>query len=322
VVPDNSSEKNVPLLVILGPTASGKTHLSVHVADRLDGEIISADSRQVYRGMTIGTGKDLAEFQLKGRSVPYHLIDIVDAGERYNVSRFQEDFAKASDNVIGRGKIPVICGGSGLYIEAVLQGYTFTGIPRNEALRQELELMPSTDLLKRFESGNSTFSSIADLSTRKRLIRAIEIGYHLSQDPNAKYTTRTSGPDYVCFGLDPAVELRRERISDRLAKRFDQGLIEEVVALMASGLSPEDLMYYGLEYKWVTMYLVGLLGETEMKKKLETEIHRFAKRQMTYYRKMEKDGIRIQWLDDRLTVQEMADQIVAHYINIKRSLNN
>jgi tRNA dimethylallyltransferase len=289
-----------PLLVILGPTASGKTHLATQVASRIGGEILSVDSRQVYRGMNIGTGKDLEEYQVNGQSIPYHLIDILDAGEKYNVSSFQHDFQKAYAGVLGRGKVPVACGGTGFYLYALLKNHDYTHIPVDEKQRAELEEMPVEQLLESFKNLTSSYQTLADTSTRKRLIRAIEISTYLMQHHETGIPLNTASEQSyspLVFGLNPPVELRRLRISKRLDDRLQNGLVEEVEQLLKSGIKADDLIYYGLEYKYVTQYLTGLLAFEEMKNKLETEIHRFAKRQMTFFRKMEKDGIDIHWLD-------------------------
>jgi len=319
---NNFLQKQMPLLVILGPTASGKTRLATRVAYQLGGEILSADSRQVYKGMTIGTGKDLQEFEVNGQAIPYHLIDIIDAGEKYNVSMYQEDFEMAYRDIRARGKVPVICGGSGLYIDSVLRGYAFTEIPKNENLRAQLEEMETAKLTKFFLSIDTVFHAVADISTRKRLIRAIEISTFLKNNPAAEYLFTAERPQYrfICFGLNPPVELRRERISDRLKYRFEHGLVEEVQHLLDGGLAAEQLLYYGLEYKYITQYLIGELGLNQMKTKLETEIHRFAKRQMTFFRKMEKDGTTINWLGDELSLHEQVNYISQQYTSFADSL--
>ncbi|MEZ0538201.1 tRNA (adenosine(37)-N6)-dimethylallyltransferase MiaA [Fibrella arboris] len=288
------------MLVILGPTASGKTHLAVQMAYQLicDGqpaEIISADSRQVYRGMDIGTGKDLAEYTIDGQLIPYHLIDIVDAGDEYNVFRYQRDFDRAMQGILRRNAVPILCGGSGMYIEAALQPEAMLAVPPDERLRAELETLPDGQLLDRFRQTQSAYSGKADTSTRKRLIRAIEIGTYLNAHPTARPTSRPALPAYRVLGLDPPVALRRERISRRLRDRLQHGLIEEVQQLLKQGIPAEKLIYYGLEYKYVTQYLLGQLTYPAMAIQLETAIHQFAKRQMTYFRKMERDGLAIEW---------------------------
>ncbi|GAB2770995.1 tRNA (adenosine(37)-N6)-dimethylallyltransferase MiaA [Rhabdobacter roseus] len=298
-----------PLIVILGPTASGKTQLATRLAHRLGGEILSADSRQVYRGMDIGTGKDLDEYQVQGTLIPHHLIDILDAGEKYHVHRFQQDFGAALAAIRARGSTPIVCGGTGLYLDAVLRGHTYTGIPVDDALRQELEKYPTEVLQARFEALPSAYSALADTSTRKRLLRALEIGTYLRQHPEYPAQAKVPRPDALIYGLDPPVALRRQRISRRLHQRLQNGLIEEVQQLLQRGLAPEQLRYYGLEYKWVTDYCTGDLPYAPMIQRLETEIHRFAKRQMTFFRKMERDGLPIRWLDHAQTPEAWLDQI-------------
>lgn len=309
-----SEEKNtVPLLVILGPTASGKTHLAVEVAKVLRGEIISADSRQVYRDMDIGTGKDLAEYGTDEIQIPYHLIDIREAGEQYNVNEFQRDFEIAYKSVTINGNVPVLCGGTGFYIFSLLKGHAYASIPVDEVLRDELEGLSKEMLLTRFESYHTDYQEIADTSTRKRLIRAIEISAFLIQHADSGTFQEKQPYPHIVFGLNPDVGTRRERISKRLNARLESGLIEEVRHLLSLGLTAEQLIYYGLEYKWITLYLTGELSYEEMVTRLETEIHRFAKRQMTFFKKMEKDGIRIHWLNNELPAAEQAHIIAASY---------
>lgn len=307
--------RQFPLLVILGPTASGKTHLATRVADQLNGEIISADSRQVYRDMNIGTGKDLEEYRVNGKDIPYHLIDILDAGEQYNVNGYQTDFREAFMQVAAQGHCPVVCGGTGFYIHSVLQGHAYFSIPVSETLRTGLENLSSTELLAKFEEMRTSYRALADTSTRKRLIRAIEISTFLKENPEEEYRFTQDSPVYqsIVFGLDPPVDLRRERISRRLNFRLENGLIEEVQILLDRGITPAQLIYYGLEYKFVTYYLTGQMPYEEMAKQLETEIHRFAKRQMTFFRKMEKDGISIRWLDYNLSEEEQMQMVTGAY---------
>ncbi|TDE15685.1 tRNA (adenosine(37)-N6)-dimethylallyltransferase MiaA [Dyadobacter psychrotolerans] len=304
-----------PLLVILGPTASGKTNLATKVCSQIGGELISADSRQVYRGMNIGTGKDLHEFTTEGKTIPYHLIDILDAGEQYNVNEFQKDFIRVHQSIQQRNAVPVVCGGTGFYIHSLLKGHAFGSIPVNENLRESLELFSKEELAERFSKTISGYNDLADTSTRKRLIRAIEISEYLIAHPDETAERFGSNPGYnaIIYGLNLALETRRDRITTRLKSRLENGLIEEVEELLAKGLSAEQLIYYGLEYKFVTMYLQGELSLEEMSSKLETEIHRFAKRQMTFFRKMEKDGLVINWLDENLSVDQKAKHIVADY---------
>ena len=288
------------MLVILGPTASGKTHLAVQLAlertrQGQPAEIISADSRQVYRGMDIGTGKDLAEYTVDNQAIPHHLIDVIDAGEEYNVFRYQQDFDRALQDILGRDAFPIVCGGSGQYLEAALLREAMLPAPPNEPLRAELSTLTDAQLRDRFAKTPSAYSEKADLSTRKRLIRAIEIGTYLTSVPDARPTPRPPLPPYRVIGLDPPVTLRRERISRRLRDRLQHGLIEEVQRLLASGISPEKFLFYGLEYKYVTQHLLGELTYTELLTQLKTAIHQFAKRQMTYFRKLERDGLPIEW---------------------------
>ena len=304
-----------PLLIILGPTASGKTHLAARVADRIGGEIISADSRQVYRNMDIGTGKDLDEYILDGRQIPYHLIDIVNAGEKYNVHEYHKDFKNAYEAINGRNRIPIVCGGTGFYIYSILKGHAFSSIPVDEKFRANLDLMTHDELMQLFQSFATVYQSIADTTTKKRLIRAIEISKYLTDNPGLDHDIFQNSPEYqsVVFGLDPAVSFRRERISARLKYRLENGLIEEVKDLLKGGLTADQLIYYGLEYKFVTMFLSGDMNYTDMCQRLESEIHRFAKRQMTFFRKMEKDGIEINWLNTNIPVKEQVEIITNKY---------
>lgn len=298
------------MIVILGLTASGKTHLATQLAHRIGGEIISADSRQVYRDMTIGTGKDLQEYVVEGKTIPYHLIDRLDAGEKYNVHQFRQDVLQLIPEIQKRGKIPILCGGTGLYIQALLQVHQFTEIPINESLRNEWGTLSHEELVARFLQIPSEFSTLADTSTRKRTIRAMEIGIYLTQNPHHVFP-ESSPLEYRVYGLNPSVEIRRQRITRRLHERMQSGLVEEVQGLLDRGISPDDLIYYGLEYKFVTQYLIGTLPYGTMLERLETEIHRFAKRQMTYFRKMERDGIAIHWLDSQASPKDWVETITA-----------
>ena len=304
-----------PLLVILGPTASGKTHLAVQIASALGGEIVSADSRQVYREMNIGTGKDLEEYKIAGKPVPYHLIDIAEPGSQYNVNDFQHDFEEIHQHIVAKGRVPILCGGTGFYIYALLKGHAYSSIPVNAPLRQDLEQMPVEELGQLFQKYQTEYQQLADTSTRKRLIRAIEISEYLTAFPEAggQFTKPGREQQSIIFGLNPPVEIRRARISARLEQRLASGLIEEVEQLLKK-LSAEQLIYYGLEYKYITQYLIGEMDFAAMKARLETEIHRFAKRQMTFFRKMEKDGLHIQWLGDESTEAEKVDFISKQYL--------
>lgn len=282
------------MLAIVGPTACGKTALAVDLALALDGEIVSADSRQVYRGMDIGTGKDLGEYVRGEKVVPVHLVDIVDAGEKYNLFEFQRDFLSAYDDIKSRGAFPVLCGGSGMYVESVLKGYRLIPVPENTALRARLEeksLAELADIL----AGYKQLHNSTDIDTKKRAIRAIEIEEYYASCPVEERAFPAIRTLTVGVGVDR--ELRRERISSRLRSRLAEGLVEEVERLLASGVTPEQLIYYGLEYKFVTMYVTGQTSYDDMVRGLEIAIHQFAKRQMTWFRGMEKRGTDICWVD-------------------------
>ena len=302
--------KKYDLISIIGPTASGKTALAVEVARAMKGEILSADSRQVYRGMDIGTGKDIAEYGSGGTRVPYHLIDIVDAGEKYNLFEFQRDFLTAYSDIVSRGALPVMCGGSGLYVESVLKGYRLIPVPENCELRARLEgksMEELTTILATYKKLHNT----TDVDTKKRAIRAIEIEEHYARTPahEREFPLLNS----LIVGVDVDRDVRRERISRRLRARIDEGLVDEVRALLEGGLSPEQLIYYGLEYKYVTLYLTGALGLDDMIKNLETAIQQFAKRQMTWFRGMERRGLKIKWIDVSLPLQERVGLIKDMY---------
>lgn len=313
-------QNNQPLIVILGPTASGKTKLAVNVASKLNGEIISADSRQVYKGMNIGTGKDYEDylpFFKQNQDWPagiegVHLIDIVEAGDSYNVAFFQRDFQKAYQYIIARNKTPILCGGTGMYIEAVLRNYEDTQVPVSQEFRDGLSLKTDEELENIFQENYAQVNQNADISTRKRLIRAIEIGnWKLENgDLNEENFASFSNQNGVIFGIEIPVEIRRERITKRLHDRLQNGMIEEVKALLESGISAEKLIFYGLEYKFITEYLVGDLSYDEMAKRLEIAIHQFAKRQMTFFRSMERKGLKINWLDGMQPAEEMSSQLL------------
>lgn len=295
------------IVVITGPTATGKTKLAALVADRLGGEVISADSRQVYRGMDIGTGKDLSEYTVDGREVPVHLVDIVEAGYRYNVYEYQRDFLGVFEEMTVRGCLPVVCGGSGMYVDSIVSGYRLIQVPVNGQLRALLagkSLEELTEILSRYKSlHNST-----DVDTVKRAVRAIEIADYYVSHPVDERPFPVRNPLVTAVFVDR--ETRRQRISDRLRTRLEEGMIEEVQRLLAAGVHPEDLIYYGLEYKYITLYLMNRLTREEMVQKLEVEIHRFAKRQMTWFRGMERRGIVINWIDGRLPDDEKANMIL------------
>lgn len=294
------------LICILGHTAGGKTALAATTALKFDGEIISADSRQVYRGMNLGTGKDYDDYLIHGEKIAYHLIDIVDAGYEYNVYEFQRDFTDAYNQIMLRGKLPVMCGGSGLYIESVLRNYRMINVPENTALRESLykkDLGELVEILRSFASIHNT----TDTESRKRAIRAIEIANYQKE-----YKISDSEvPDLksLVVGLNFDRESRRDRITLRLHQRLDEGMVNEVKNLLEQGVDQAKLEYYGLEYKFLTQYITGRLSYDEMVAALNTAIHRFAKRQMTYFRGMERRGIPIHWLDGELTMDEKMSKI-------------
>jgi tRNA dimethylallyltransferase len=295
------------LLVIMGPTAGGKTSIAAQVASIIGGEIISADSRQVYRGLTIGTGKDYDDYLVNGMRVPYHLIDIVDAGTQYNVFEFQKNFFQTYANVRERGKFPVLCGGTGMYIEAVTEGYKLIQVPVNVSLRNELETKSLHELAQILLSYKNMHNQ-SDIDTTKRAIRAIEIADYYSKQAIPDIQFPIIKPLYVGIRYNRAIQ--RERITQRLAQRLESGLIAEVEHLLQNGLSANQLIYYGLEYKYVTQFVVGQISFDEMFKLLNTAIHQFAKRQMTWFRRMEKQATQINWLDECESNAAMVQAIV------------
>ena len=301
---------NYDLITILGPTASGKTPLAAALADKLDAEIISADCRQVYRRLDLGTGKDLADYVVNGATIPYHLIDIVEPGTKYNVFEYQRDFLKAYSEVKAKGKLPILCGGTGMYLESVLKGYRLLPVPENPPLRASLDgktLEELTAILATYKKlHNST-----DVDTAKRAIRAIEIEeYYKQQSPEYREFPSLKS---LIIGVDIDRELRREKITRRLKQRLDEGMVEEVRGLLAEGIDPENLIYYGLEYKYLTLHAVGELTYEEMFLQLETAIHQFAKRQMTWFRGMERRGLKINWIDASLPMAEKVEIIKNMY---------
>ncbi|MBQ6801289.1 MAG: tRNA (adenosine(37)-N6)-dimethylallyltransferase MiaA [Bacteroidaceae bacterium] len=298
------------LITILGPTASGKTPLAASLAARIGSEIISADSRQVYRRMDLGTGKDLADYTVNGVQIPYHLIDICEPGYRYNVFEYQRDFLVAYEKIVATGKTPILCGGTGMYLESVLRGYRLIPVPENPDLRKALEnytLDELTEMLSRYKTLHNT----TDVDTVKRAIRAIEIEeYYLHTDASEREFPQL---DSLVIGVDIDRELRREKISRRLRQRLDEGMVDEVRHLLDEGIPAENLIYYGLEYKYLTQYVIGEMEYAEMVRQLEIAIHQFAKRQMTWFRGMERRGIRIHWIDATRTMDEKVDEIMAIY---------
>lgn len=302
-----SSEYN--LVTILGPTASGKTAVAAHVAALSGGEIISADSRQVYRRMNLGTGKDYNDYLVNGIKIPYHLVDITEPGYQYNVFEYQQDFLKVFNDLNKRGVFPVLCGGSGMYIEAVLKGYKLVQVPHNSQLRTELEKKSLDDLIIILKSYKPRLHNITDIVNKKRAVRAIEIEAYCRENPqdNIKMPEIRS----LVIGINYDRLSIRQRITSRLQKRLDEGMVDEVRKLLDSGITPDELAYYGLEYKYLTMFLTGELTYDEMFRKLNTAIHRFAKRQMTWFRRMERQGTIIHWLDGYMPLEIKTKNILS-----------
>lgn len=298
------------LITILGATASGKTGVATHLAKRFDGEIVSADSRQVYRGMDLGTGKDIEEYTIDGVDIPYHLIDIVDAGYEYNVFEFQRDFVKAFESIQGRKKLPIMCGGTGMYIEAVLKGYKLINVPVNDVVREKLQ-GKSLDELEAILKSFKMLHNHTDVDTIKRAIRAIEIEVYYTDHP--EIDTHYPEINSLIVGVKFDRNSRRRRISQRLKDRLNEGMIEEVKTLLDSGVTPDQLIYYGLEYKFLTQHVTGKLSLEEMFRQLEIAIHQFSKRQMTWFRKMERNGFKIHWLDGYMSMDEKMEKIEAWY---------
>jgi tRNA dimethylallyltransferase len=295
------------IVTILGPTATGKTQLAALLCNKINGEIISADSRQVYRDMNLGTGKDYKDYTIGNKTIPFHLIDIKDAGYKYNVFEFQQDFLKSLDIIKNNQHFPVLCGGTGLYIDAALKGYLLIEVPPNDSLRTSLankSLTELTTILKTYKLLHNT----SDIDTIKRAIRAIEIEeYYKNHKEELKPYPKLNS---LVIGIYCERNLRRQKITNRLKKRIDEGLIEEVETLLKKGLSPDDLIYYGLEYKYITEFITGKYSFDEFFKNLETAIHQFAKRQMTYFRGMERKGTTIHWIDSNIPNDEKTDIIL------------
>ena len=306
-----TKDKAGSLITILGPTASGKTSLAAHLAYEIDAEIISADSRQVYRGMTIGTGKDLEDYVIKDRQIPYHLIDICEPGTKYNLFRYQEDFIKVYADMMQRGKQAILCGGTGLYIESVLKGYHLSPVPQNQELRDALadkSLEELTEMLKCLkQQSGSMMHNKTDVDSCQRAIRAIEIETYNLEHPTEERTFPAI--ESIIIGVAIDRDARRAKISGRLQKRLDSGMIDEVKGLLDSGIPAADLIYYGLEYKYITEYIIGKIGFEEMFRRLEIAIHQFAKRQMTWFRGMERRGFTIHWVDALLPMEEKVGMI-------------
>lgn len=304
---DTKHNSDYQLITILGPTASGKTAFAAALAERLDTEIISGDSRQIYRSMDIGTGKDLADYIVNGKQIPYHLIDICEPGYKYNVFEYQHDFFKAFNSIRDKGKLPILCGGTGMYIEAVLKGYKLLDVPPNPELRNSLK-GKSLEELETILSGYKTLHNKTDVDSAQRAIRAIEIEeYYKTQAPDKnEYEPINS----LIIGVQIDRELRREKISRRLRSRLDEGMVDEVRNILNTGVKPEDLIYYGLEYKFLTQYIIGELSYEDMVSQLEIAIHQFAKRQMTWFRGMERRGFTIHWIDATLPTEEKIEKVL------------
>lgn len=299
---------NYELITIIGPTASGKTAFAAALAARLDTEIISGDSRQVYRSMDIGTGKDLADYVVDGKQIPYHLIDICNPGDKYNVFEYQHDFHKAFEEIRKKGKLPILCGGTGMYIESVLRGFKLLDVPQNPALRESLKGKSLVEL-EQILASYKVLHNKTDVDSAQRAIRAIEIEeFYKTEAPDKREYAPINS---LIIGVDINRELRREKISRRLRARLDEGMVDEVREILATGVKPEDLIYYGLEYKFLTLYIIGQLTYDEMVSQLEIAIHQFAKRQMTWFRGMERRGLHIHWLDATLPTDEKINNVLA-----------
>lgn len=299
------------LIIILGATASGKTKLAVQVAKALDGEIISADSRQIFKKMDIGTGKDLNEYNIDGVTIPYHLIDILDPGERYHVDAFKNDFFQSFEDILKRGKTPILCGGTGMYIHSLLQNQTYTAIPVNEKLRKNLEQHSKEDLIQKLHTYNN--SSHVDLNSKKRIIRGIEIAEFLKFNSISAIERPIIKP--IIFGLKNEVEITRSKILKRLDDRLANGMIKEVEKLMEEGIPKDMLVFYGLEYKFMVNYLDGLINYEDFRFRLGIAICQYAKRQNTFFRKMEKDNVFINWLDSSSEINLLKQQILLNVLN-------
>jgi tRNA dimethylallyltransferase len=304
------------LITILGPTASGKTTLAAHLSHRIGGEIISADSRQVYRGMDLGTGKDLADYTVDGNTIPAHLINIADAGYKYNVYEFQKDFVRAYKSIETRSKTPILCGGSGLYIEAVLKGFELISVPENSDLRNNLNAKTHDELVDILTNYRKLHNQ-TDTCNRKRLLRAIEIEDYICK--NEPKESNFPSINSLVFGVRFPRNQERARITERLKDRLNSGMIDEVKSLIDSGVATTDLIYYGLEYKWITLYLIDQVDYSTMFEKLNTAIHQFAKRQMTWYRRMERNGIDINWIDGNIPLVQKLDIITNRIKNVEQN---
>ncbi len=307
VAASNTTPMSSRGIVILGPTASGKTHLAVELARSIEGEIISADSRQVYRGMDIGTGKDLSEYTVDGHPIPYHLIDILDAGKTFNIKEFYKEYERAALEIEARGRRIILCGGSGLYLQTAVEGNALAAIPVDQGMRDEMHKLSDSDILDLFQALPLSIQKNHDSSTINMSIRAIEIAKWLESDPLPSRNNLEI--EYRLFGIDIDRELRRARITERLEHRLAHGMIEEVRNLMEHGVTAEQLRWYGLEYKWIVDHLEGKINLPELQSGLESAIHQFAKRQMTFFRSLEKKGWNIHWLDGTKSTEALIQEI-------------
>ena len=297
------------LITVVGPTASGKTAFASALAEKLDAEIISADSRQVYRRMDIGTGKDLSDYVVNGKHIPYHLIDITEPGTKYDLFQYQQDFLEAYNDIQQRGKQAIVCGGSGLYVESIVKAYNLSPVPQNPELRHALEGKSLAELTQILKSYPVKLHNTTDVDTAARAIRAIEIADYEQNTPVADRHFPTLNS--LTIGIDVDREVRRQRISKRLRNRVEEGMLDEVKSLLNEGITPDQLIYYGLEYKYLTEHLIGLTSFEEMLRLLEIAIHQFAKRQMTWFRGMERRGTPIHWIDGNLTNEEKIQKVLA-----------
>ena len=305
---------NYNLITILGPTAGGKTAVAANLAYRIGGEIISGDSRQVYRKMDLGTGKDIDDYAVNGKAIPYHLIDIFEPGYKFNVYEFQTHFVNAFNDVQSRKAMPILCGGSGLYIEAAIRGYRLIEVPENTTLRAELATKSHAELEQMLASMKKLHNH-TDTDTRKRLVRAIEIEHHYANTPAKDFEY----PDLknIIFGVKFPRLQQRERITQRLRQRLTEGMIDEVKGILDNGVSPDSLIYYGLEYKWITMHVLGEITYNEMFNGLNTAIHQFAKRQMTWFRRMERNGLTIHWIEGDFSMDQKLE-LIFHTLNASK----
>lgn len=292
------SNSSFEVIVILGPTATGKTRLAVQLADQLSGEIISADSRQVYKGMNIGTGKDLDEYGINGNIIPYHLIDIVEPMEEYNVAQFQKDYYRVFSEIKNRNKLPIICGGTGFYIKAVLMEFELPAVGPDNKLREELEFWTLEDLIHELKNISPRAFANKPLDTKRRVIRAIEVEMSKGMENDIISKSKSKDPNPLVFGVEYPRRVIRKRITERLNERLENGMIEEIEWLLQNGVTHERLEGFGLEYRFINEFLKGNLTKGEMTTKLNTAIHRFAKKQMTFFRNMEKSGIQIHWIPE------------------------